>query len=428
MRRIKGDRKWHKALLPHPEISSWYNNMALKSQSTADETLRRLGRVVDEALGITPVQLIKMEQPQLEDAVTKCIGCLFKRGLLGSTVSGFDKTVRAFLKWHGREIKRDNAIPGADENPIAEAYTIPDQNALRAVLQVAEVRTRAMILVMAHGGQRPEVIGRIDASIGLRLKDLWDLRILQDDVEFVQMPCRVEVSKALSKNGKRFFFFLGPEACEYIRAYLRSRIKNGEALTPESPLFRPYGGAPRFMVRNNVGDSIKRAMRRAHVEGPPYIWRSYYANRCQLVESKGFLEAWRKFFMGHKGNIQTRYANRREGLPPDSLEAMRSAYRSASSFLESQPANTPEPRNDMMRLYLLSTGKTEEAIDAMDLESKTEAELVAILQEALVPKPETPKKPAQKIIPLGELGAALADGWLFKASLPNDKAVVEIAA
>lgn len=87
-----------------------------------------------------------------------------------------------------------------------------------------------MLVLVAHGGLRLQVIGNIDATDGLRLRNLPELRIEGGDVEFEKVPALVNVSKALSKNGSAFFTFLGPEACDHVLAYLRWRIKDGEKL------------------------------------------------------------------------------------------------------------------------------------------------------------------------------------------------------
>ncbi|MFO1536019.1 MAG: hypothetical protein ABR586_10160 [Thermoplasmatota archaeon] len=277
--------KWHPLLLSNPQVASWYENVARRDRNVADVWLRNIARNLDLALGKRPADLLAMSQPELEEAVSACIDDMFDRELLGSTVQSFMTALSSFLAWHDREIKRSNSIPGARDNPNAEDEIMHEPATLRKVLATAEIRTRAMLLVMAHGGQRPQVIGRVDGSDGLRLRDLVEMTIEKDDVAFTKVPTRIEVSKTLSKNKKRFLFFLSQEGCEAIRAYLRTRIQAGEELTPDSPLFRPYGGAPRFLMRTNIGDAIRRAMRDAGVQGRPYSWRAYYAHHCQFAEA-----------------------------------------------------------------------------------------------------------------------------------------------
>ncbi len=437
-RRQRGGRRWHAALLPHGEVKTWYENLARRDAATADDYLRRLGRNLDAAIGKSPVDLLSMTQANLDEAATACIAYMFKQGLAGSTVNAFYVTLKSFLKWHRRALHRDIAIPGADDYLSAENETIPDQAALRRVMQAAEVRTAAMIAVVAQGGQRLQVLGNENASDGLRLRDLRGMTITPDDVTFEATPLRVDVGRSLSKNGKPFFFFLGKEACESLRAYLRTRIRGGETLEPDSPLFRPYGGAPRFLLRNNVGDSIRRAMQTANVPGRPYVWRSYYSHHCQLAEPQGFLEAWRKFYMGHKGNIQTTYGTRKQGLPIQSVEQMRQAYAKALPFLETTgTANAPDPMRRLTEAVLKAGGSTAGEVAKLDLDAMDETAVVRLLMDTMSKRTTgnngagpsaAVHKLRQKVVTSAELPTFLDQGWVFRSLLEGGKVVVESAA
>lgn len=436
-KRMKGVRHWHATLLPLPEVKSWYENLARRDVDTADDYLRRVGRVLHEALGKTPADLVALPQKQLEDAVTACYTHLFQKGLLGSTVNAFRIAVTSYLAWHRREIERSNAIPGAEEYPNAENETLPDQAVLRGVVAVCEVRTKAMLLVIAHGGQRPQVLGKNDASDGLRLRDLIDLDLNAGTPGFAKVPCQVEVSRNLSKNRKRYFFFLGPEACQAIQAYLQARIERGEELTSDSPLFRPDGGAPRFVARNNLCTSIRLAMQRAGFAGRPYVWRAYYAHHCQFAESKNFLESWRKFFMGHKGDIQTRYANRKANIPSESVDKMRRAYAEALPSLETHPEVLEDTREQLAAIIVRASGIPDAKLEELNLEGRTEEEAAQAFRQALEAQFLTPTPPAspapatdsarprQRLVQPHDLSQALHEGWRVKLQLSDGALVME---
>ncbi|MEA3202388.1 MAG: hypothetical protein QOI63_54, partial [Thermoplasmata archaeon] len=218
---MKGDRRWHRMLLHDPRVADWYENRARRSRRSADESLRRIARGTFDALGKTPLDLLAMDQEELENAVSKCIAFhLDQKKLLGSTTNSFYKTLKSFLKWHRRKVERENYIPGAEEYPNAEDATIPDQDALRAALRAATPKTAVMLAVVAQGGQRECVLGGNDGDKGLRLGAFLEMKVTEDDVIFTSVPTRVEVERDLSKNKKRYFFFLGPEACQLVRAYL----------------------------------------------------------------------------------------------------------------------------------------------------------------------------------------------------------------
>ncbi len=415
-------------LLPHEGVRTWYENLARRNQATADDYLRRLGRNLEQATGKTPIDLLSMSQSQLEDTAAACVSHMFKKGLAGSTVQAFYVTLTSFLKWHQRELHRNIAIPGAEDYLNAENETIPDQAALRRVLDAAEVRTAAMICIIAQGGQRLQVLGKEEGQDGLRLRDVQGIVLSEDDVAFDVVPVRVDVQRSLSKSGKAFFFFLGLEGCERIRAYLRTRIQKGEALGPDSPLFRPYGGEPRFMLRNNVGDAIRRAMQTANVQGRPYVWRSYYAHHCQLAESQGFLESWRKFFMGHRGSIQATYSTRKKGLPANSIELMRAGYSKALPYLESNREAATDPMRKLAEGLLRASGATPEQLSTLDLAAMNEEAVLKVMTDALATGVRQPKARApasQRVVALGDVAPLLEQGWTYKATL-GKQVIVEM--
>jgi hypothetical protein len=109
-----------------------------------------------------------------------------------------------------------------------------------------------MILLMAHSGLRPCVIGRDRGREGLRLKAIQDLVIEDDKVEFTRVPARVVVWEELSKNYRSHSTFLSSESVEYIEAYLNERMNNGERLTGDSPLILSNGPKNKFLYATKI--------------------------------------------------------------------------------------------------------------------------------------------------------------------------------
>jgi len=270
---------------------------------------------------------------------------------------------------------------------------------------------------------RPQILGNYDGSNGLRLKDLPELDI--ENLAFTQTPARVNVSRELSKINKPFFTFIGEEACAYVLVYLRKRRKQGEHLDGESPVIRPDNGAPRFCLRNNICDTIRRAMRSINQPQRIYIWRSYFANRCMMAESKGFLASWRNFFMGHTGDIQTRYGLRKQ-LQDGVVDEMRAGYGRALPFLETLRMVVDDPLPEFLGAMLRVDGASEEDIVRMELACRSRDEQVRAVREMLAAMPARQAGPVfaqgearQKIVGLDAVESLLGDGWLYKATLPD---------
>lgn len=427
----KGGGKWQ-ALLTDPDVQRWFDNLARGSRATADNYLRILGRFLS-LNQLTPKKLVALKPRERDDIVTDHITTLLKEGKAGSTCAVVKKAIISWLDWNGKKLTRKIKVPGVGHRPTLRDAHIPLQEELKRVLNASDARARAAISLMAYSGVRPEVLGNYLGTDGLRLADLPEARIEKGEVVFDKVPTRIVVPERMSKTGRPYFTFLGQEGCAYLAACLGKRAEAGEKLTKDSPIITPRNVDKPFMRAVNIGDLIRKPMRAAGLSEPPYIWRSYFSSRAMLAEGKGFTRDYRQFCMGHTGDIEHVYALHKR-LPPDAVEAMREGYQAALAYLEtSKPLEGEDPTLKAFRVLLLSTGYSEEEVDAFKLDEKTEEEIVALLRER-GPKPRRADAPRdaiggaplpQRIIDLGGLDRALVEGWAFKASLPDGRIVVE---
>lgn len=420
-----------------PDVKRWFEYRASRSKDSASMNLRNLLGSLHAFRGSRPADLLAMSQEDLDAYMQDFVKFFLKKGDTGSYVSKRVDAVKSYLKWHGRKLVRPLYVPGSDESPNAESQEIPTQGKMAEVFMACNLRTAAITAMEAYCGLRPQVLGRSDGSDGLRLSDLPELEVKGKKVAFAKVPTRVKVRKNLSKTRKAYFTFLGPEGCDYLAAYLGSRLEAGEVLRPDSPLFTP-GGEPRFMRRGNIQDSVRLRMRALGVTATTYILRSYFDNRCVMAESHGLPPLYRDFFMGHKGGLQTRYALRKE-LPPDTVEDMRRAYSKALPFLETRTsASQEDPYRRMVEGVLRATGHSPQEIAKLDLKGMDETAMGKVVtdvlekrvaaqiasQQAASPAPRV----RQKVVEGNALTSMLEQGWTFRATLPDGRSVIEIPA
>lgn len=143
---------------------------------------------------------------------------------------------------------------------------------------------------MAVADLRPESIGNFDGSDGLMLKDLPELKMESGKVTFEKIPTMVVVRSSLSKTRGKYFTFLSHEGCDYLKEYLEERIRNGEKLTPETPLIghdRPGAAEKEFSMARKITHFIRKYMRAAGVHKRPYVLRAYAETQLIIAESKG---------------------------------------------------------------------------------------------------------------------------------------------
>lgn len=413
-----------------PDVARWYKFRAARSPNSADVNLGSLLRTLDRFGGKEPKHLLKMKQAALDEYMQDLIDYYIENEIaVGSTVKKYVEAIKSYLSYHRKKVGRPLSIPGADDNPKAEAQEIPDQQKIAELLAECDLRTTVMVDLEAFAGVRPMVLAKFDGSDGLTLGDFPELEITERTIKFTKVPTRIRVRKEISKTRKAYTTFLGPQGCDDFLAYLRKRRADEEELTRRSAAVtheqkEPVGG---FLRRGNLQDSIRARMRRVGMASSSYILRSYFDNRMVMAESHGVPALYSEFWMGHKGGMQTRYALRKEVLPDDVIEDMRRCYAKALPFLETRRGiDAGDPTLPMVTVLLQAAGYSEAQLAKLNLESKSKDELIALVSR---PGGETVGKKSderkQKVVGSAQLETALLDGWFYRASLPDGRAIIE---
>ena len=218
---------------------------------------------------------------------------------------------------------------------------------VRRMLEVSDVRTRALIMFMKDTG-----ISEADV-VRLKLKDLG----LQspEEVFTVEPPLLLVYSR--EKTGKKAVTFLGKEGLDALRVMLKLRLQGTpdyqircgkklggkrsvgvapENLTLESPLFRGYQKLLRKrgavdIVRPLSPNAVSVLIRKAAISAG--CWTENFAGHSlrryfqTSLESAGVQGNWVKKMMGHAlGGSEDSYSK------PE-LETLRTAYKSAYAQL-----------------------------------------------------------------------------------------------
>ena len=414
---------WADRLLGDEDVRRWFENHG--SQATADNYLRNLGRFLAWC-DLSPADYVALDPKERADRLHDYVQKRLAEGRAPSYVGVTKKAVVSWLRHHGEDLGRPIKVKGTSRRPSLRDAHIPSQEELRRVLNVADARARTATSLIAFSGLRPQALGSYEGEEGLRLRHFPEARVDGVRVEFDAVPTRVEIPPELSKADHAYFTFLGREGCEYLTAYLRERAEAGEGLGPDTPIIRPRRVAKPFMRTINVGDLLRRPMRKAGLSEPPYIWRSYFASRAMLAESAGLLKEWREFFMGHTGGIAEVYSLHKQ-LPPDTVEAMRDAYGEALEYLETTPqAARQDPTERLLRVILRAAGYEEEALAEMDLRAMSDEEIVTLLEGGPGARVATNGDgPRQRIVGLDALPVALEEGWTYRDSLADGRVVVQ---
>jgi hypothetical protein len=411
-------------LLEDPKISRWHANLARGSQITADVYLRRLGNFC-ESTQITPLKLVTMDEDSLHDLLLDKVTDMEKK-YTGSYTKSVIKAIKSWLKHNGVEVKREIKIRGVEDTPTLKDEKVPTQAELKKIFFSTDLKGRTASVLVAHSGLRIEVVGNYLGDDGLRIRDLPELKVEGESIEFEQVPTLVIVRRELSKAGHQYFSFLTEEGCGYVKDYLEMRMREGEKLDKDSPIVTPKQRMKPFIRSTNVGDVIRDGIRKAGFPWRPYVLRSYFDTEMMLAESKGLvLRDYRQFWMGHKGDIEHRYTLNKGRLPVEVVEDLRGAYRRSQEYLQtvrSESDSEERLRDSFRKQLLLVAGFTSEEVDGMDL-SMDDASFQETVRRRLV-GPSGDGGGSQRVVSVGDVDGFLSRGWGYVASLPGDKIIL----
>ena len=203
-------------LLEDLDVKRWYQNVARGSRITGDVYLRRVGNFKNET-GLSPRELIGLNDKELSDRLFDYVS--EKEDSSSPTyLAGTLRAIKSWLNFMGRPLQRQIKVHMASNaRPTVENEKIPTQDELRKIILQASLRDRVCVIMMAHTGVRPQVLGSYMGDNGLRLRDFSELRIREQEIDFEHIPTLIRIPAALSKAGFQYLTFLSSEGCGYVK-------------------------------------------------------------------------------------------------------------------------------------------------------------------------------------------------------------------
>lgn len=431
------------SLSEDPLVRSWYDETALRSELSADTNVRKLSLLL-ERISLDPAGLLKLarEHPAgLRDRFVRYAKALKSEGRLDSYVAKTLDGARSFLAHHG---VRNLLLPKlhiVSGESLRDERT-PTQDELRTVVASLSLRGKVIALLLAHTGVRPGVIGSYKAEDGLRLRDLPEVKIGEDGVKVDRRPFLIRVPGKLSKTRREYVTFGSGELADELMAYLESRRKLGEKLSPESSVVtvapRAKGNWLRarrefkgFVTTKSLIGDISSTVHHAAPSGTKfrvYVLRAYFSTRLLAAESETrgrVTRDGREEMLGHQLGVSGAY-NLSKRLGPETIEDLRRQYAAAEPFLSTLPARTE--RGDeiqrIRRVMLAIAGYSQAELAKMDVGALTWDELAQKVEERVGSKAEAP--PSQQVVSLERVEGLLGAGWEYVAPLGSDRAIVRV--
>lgn len=219
-------------------------------------------------------------------------------GLSPGRVHGLVKWARTFYRQNGVKLE----LPEKLNRRVKYKDQVPKPEQLAKLFDLADLRGRVIITLLALGGFREETLTRLE------------YHHVREDLEAGRVPIHVHVESEIVK-GKYgdYDAFLATEAVQYLRLYLEDRRRGSadgrrppEVLDDNSPLIQSDNRhTPQPIstkqVRKIVHDLYRRADLLKKVGGRMYNFRVHSLRKyfkTQLV-SKGVPESHADYWMGH---------------------------------------------------------------------------------------------------------------------------------
>ena len=214
--------------------------------------------------------------------------------------------VHSFLSF--MDIEFDPSVVDADRSRTKQGIfttEIPSQHRLAEILEKAVIKEKAAISLLAFCGLRPLLATHI------QVKDIEDCRINNGKISFTELPVRINVQHNYPGNKAKleFFVFLIEEGAEYIKAWLENR----EEIRMDAEILD--------VDKRTIQYWITKAFHRCKFRQKAYVLRSYYDNGLSSLDSYK-----RAFYMGHTGDLSTRYILRKQ-LSPERIDELRNEFK-----------------------------------------------------------------------------------------------------
>lgn len=307
----------------------------------------RIVRDVKQVGNIADPERIQSHREYLEQYLAE----LQDEGLTPGRVDNVIKHIRTFYRVNGVEIKL--AVPL--KRRVTYRYRSPTPEELAQLLNIADLREKVIVSMLALGGFRESTLVRLQ------------YRHVREDLEKGTAPVHIHVEAKITKGKYNDYdTFLGSEAAEYLRLYLEQRRQGSpdgrkppETLTDESPLIidvrshtpRPLGSKQiRKLVHNlYVRTDLIKPSRGRMYDLRAHSLRKYF--KTQLL-ALGVQPDYVDYMMGHAVDTYN-------DIQSLGIEKLRSIY--SASGLSIKP-KTRLSQMDKIKEMIRALGRSPEEI------------------------------------------------------------------
>lgn len=242
------------------------------------------------------------------------------RGASSSYILAHARSMKTLYRVNGLDLKL--RFPLRNVNKIH--YRAPRPEELQKLLEIASLREKVIITLLALGGFRLSTLVRLR------------YRHVRHDLERGVTPVHIHVESDITKGRYGDYdTFVGNEGVEFLRLYLERRRRRGEEITDDSPLIATEHGPPRPLTESGVYQIIHRLYVKAGLvkeDGRFHELRAHSLRkffRTQLT-ARGVPVEYVEYMMGHR-------TSRYNDIKSLGVEFLRNLYRLADLSIRPKP-------------------------------------------------------------------------------------------
>jgi len=181
-------------------------------------------------------EFLKLPEDEIQTFLENYTLLYRSKGLKGRTIRGYLSAVELFLDVNKVRYFRKalHLLFPKDDEKAGGNKAFTDDDVLEQLGATTSLRNKALIHFFASVGGRPAV--------------LWDPPLLYKNVYPMPYGCKAVLLYIDSKS--EYWAFLTPEAARALEKYRDERIRDGEKITPESPVFAIKEDMKRRRINN----------------------------------------------------------------------------------------------------------------------------------------------------------------------------------
>jgi integrase len=411
--------KVYEYLLDYACVAEWIGGY--ESSYTRDQFLRTLHLFV-QRVGVKPDELLKLKPEAVKRLVVDVAREIRDRGRHAWALA-LIKSVKSFCRYHNVELKfRRGETVKARRKRVAEEIVPNAQQVYRMVDQARSLRDKAIILCLWQSGVRIGCL--VNWNFGMVKEQLFP------EEGAVKVPVRLKITEEIEPKIRNYdigyyYTFLGKEAAEALKKYLEWRMKRGEKLTPQTPMFASHSTTVKNqrLRLNSIREMIKRYAERAGLN-PKGIWPHCLRKAFRKVLNNSDLdEDTKEALMGHKLP-----GSRGSYFDYHDIDEVERKYMRLD-FSRPGAVNVEELRKkqvlDMVRILGFPEDRIKRVEEALAKYETVDEAMEEVRKLSLSYRlRENSNSDPKKIVSESELERYLAQGWDVQTILPSGKILI----